>query len=114
MFELFARFDLPACATLQATIPPSPRPTITKSETEAVARKIYAQLQNKMSERGTPVQVTVSGEDNMTITVESPNFTREAVMSDLASAAYVAPFRKVHFKRLEFTDGVSTWGVDLR
>jgi hypothetical protein len=115
MFELFARFDLPSCADLPTTTVPTPRPTMSKGETEAFARKIYAQtLQNKMSQAGHPVNIAVSGEDNTTLTIEDPNFTRETVMRQAATESYLAPFRKWHFKRLDFTDGVSTWGIDLR
>jgi hypothetical protein len=113
-FEAFAPFELPSCTDLQATTAPTPRPTMTKEEIEGIARKIYARtLENKMSQRGTPVKVTVSGENNTTITIESLNFTRESVMLQAANEEYVAPFRKAHFKRLEFTDGTSTWGIDL-
>jgi hypothetical protein len=115
MFELFARFDLPPCSDLPATTAATPRPTMTKGEAEAFARKIYAQtLQNKMAQGGHPVKITVSGEDNSTLIIEDPNFTQETIMRQAATQSYVAPFRKWHFRRLDFTDGVSTWGIDLR
>jgi hypothetical protein len=113
--DLMARFELPACAVLQATGPPPPPTPLTRGQTEAIVRKLYAQvLENKMAKMGHPVRVTVGGEDNTTITVESPDFTRESVMAQAANEEFMAPFRKQHFKRVEFTDGVNTWGINLK
>jgi hypothetical protein len=115
MFDLAARFELPACADLAATAAPTPMPTMTKGQAEAIARKLIAQtIEAKMAKAGQPVTITVSGEDNTTITIKSPNFTRETVMSQAANEEFVAPFRKNKFKRLVFTDGVDTWGINLK
>jgi hypothetical protein len=112
--DLTARFELPACADLATTAAPTPRAPMTKGQTEAMARKLYANmLETRMAKMGHPVTVTVSGEDNTTITIEDSNFTRETVMIQTTNDEYVAPFRKWHFKRLEFTDGASTWGINL-
>jgi hypothetical protein len=113
--DLTARFELPGCAYLASTAAPTPRALMTKGETEAIARKLYANmLEKKMSQMGHPVTITVGGEANTTITIEDSNFTRETVMSQAANDDYVAPYRKWHFKRLEFTDGTSTWGINLK
>jgi hypothetical protein len=113
--DLTARFELPGCADLPPTAAPTPHAPMTKGQAEAIARKFYAQvIESKMVKAGHPVRITVSGDDNTTITVENPNFTRETVMSQTANEEYVAPFRKQRFKRLEFTDGVSTWGIALK
>lgn len=112
--DLTARFELPACKDLATTAAPTPRAPMTKGETEAFARKLYANmLEKKMSKSGHPVTITVSGENNTTITIEDSNFTREAVLNQTTNDDYVAPFRKWHFKRLVFTDGASTWGINL-
>jgi hypothetical protein len=82
--DLTARFELPACADLSVTSAPTPRARMTKGETEAMARKLYANmLENKMSQMGHPVTITLSGEDNTTITIEDSNFTRETVIAKL-------------------------------
>lgn len=114
-FDITARFSLPGCGDLAGTTAPTPMPTMTKGQAEGLARKLVAQvMENKMARAGHPVKITVSGEDNTTITIESPDFTRESVMSQGADEEFVAPFRKDRFKRLEFTDGVSTWAIPLK
>lgn len=114
-FEVFGRFELPGCEALPATAQkPSPTP-LSKEWAEATTRRLLAKgMENKMAASGHPVTITVSGQDNTTITIESPAFTRETVMIQAGNSEYMAPFRKMHFKRVVFTNGTDEWGFDLK
>lgn len=115
LFDVSATFELPNCEGLPETLPKSTPAPLTKEGAEAIARSLSARsMESKMAQQGLPAKITVSGLDNTVITIESANFTSESVTRQAGNTAYMAPFRKMRFKRVVFTNGSEEWGYDLK